>query len=370
MFSKRHYTVQNEGVFGTDEERRVIDKMMEIRASGEFCFSAAYRPASFLQNCEIKYANDAERCRELYQMVFRDMAHCPPYLKPIHRLFTLDRLSAFGKCGLEKFVKVIKQNRSLKALDDCLHENVGFGKTHTWSVRTTWQKRNTLSPYMYKRVGAFCAKELIQDLQLTPLVVLEDMPDKETYCPIGPGAMKGLHLLFDVPPEKEMLYQDAVYFMRKLYEVVKPAFPTEILGVAQPQIRLHDVQSALCEIAKYRGVATREKQSRRRRYLCPQSSTNDVNAINRRLYFTLVERDKISLRTFGSLQDRRELHENAQKRHASEEKLPPLWRPKVYSKRSWFLKALAVAGHCNPEKDDGSVGASRKKPRIANVDVS
>ena len=93
----------------------------------------------------------------------------------------------------------------------------------------------------------FMAKEVLQDAMQTP--VLRHAVDRNSWCPAGPGARRGLNRLsgrrLDMAvPEDRLLTE-----MKMLFEQASERLPPWM-----PELELHDVQFQLCEFDKYERV--------------------------------------------------------------------------------------------------------------------
>lgn len=85
-----------------------------------------------------------------------------------------------------------------------------------------------------------------------------DCIDLNTFCPIGPGARRGLNRLGGraIAYCVERASSDDVEKFSKelhvLFEKVKTRWPEKLCDVQVPKLNLHDVQFQLCEFDKYR----------------------------------------------------------------------------------------------------------------------
>lgn len=128
--------------------------------------------------------------------------------------------------NLPKLVKVIEETNSWKEAMTCLREVTGFGGT------------------------GFMAKEVLLDAMLTP--VLREARDKQTWSPCGPGARKGLNLLWDRDASKTLSEDQCLDEMRYLFGIRNEYLEYFVA----PKINcLHDMQWNLCEISKYLTIA-------------------------------------------------------------------------------------------------------------------
>ncbi|MEQ9111880.1 MAG: putative DNA base hypermodification protein [Rhodospirillaceae bacterium] len=131
-------------------------------------------------------------------------------------------------------------------------------------LSSLWNNRDQLAEIAektqsWKQVGAhlsqlpgyggtgFMVKELLQDVMQTP--VLSNAVDRNTWCPAGPGARRGLNRVFmrefgARAPESKLLDE-----MINLFESRDSYLPATF-----PELELHDVQFQLCEFDKYERV--------------------------------------------------------------------------------------------------------------------
>jgi len=306
-----------EGEPGNPEEERVVRIMMEV-SEATFCFTDAYRPAQFLRNVEKKYKKDPISRGNLYRSMFRrsTVGGAEEQFKSIHKMFQMDRLSIAAEKARE-MVQVLKTKKSLASLGEILQSIPGMGKqtpfTFVEGSRNPLVKRMESSygipgHVLRKRVSGFGAKEVLQDLQLTPLAEYDNMVDKHEYCPIGPGAAKGIRMLLDdeIQPDEEILYKDMHHILRRLYKHVQERFPRKILGVPQKTITLHEVQSALCETSKYLCLAGTGK-ARHRRYQCADADEDTAKRVTLLFFKNIEYRRDAAFFDFGSEEKRADL---------------------------------------------------------------
>ena len=110
----------------------------------------------------------------------------------------------------------------------------------------------------------FMAKEVLQDVMQTP--VLRDAIDRNTWCPAGPGARRGLNRLTGRPLKKRIPEQKLLEEMCALFLNAKRKLPTFM-----PELELHDIQFQLCEFDKYERVRLGEGRPKSL-YRLPNSS--------------------------------------------------------------------------------------------------
>lgn len=96
----------------------------------------------------------------------------------------------------------------------------------------------------------FSAKEVVLDFLLTPL--MSRVSDFDSWCPVGPGACRGLNRLAGRPlqkvPPSNVLMDELLMLFHEA-----PQFYPQMLAEERP-LALHDVQFQLCEFDKYMRV--------------------------------------------------------------------------------------------------------------------
>jgi hypothetical protein len=95
----------------------------------------------------------------------------------------------------------------------------------------------------------FMTKEVLLDAMQTP--VLEDCNDRNTWCPIGPGARKGLNVVMCRDMNKSVPESQMLGEMIELLNIAP-----RHMAPHMPELELHDIQFSLCEVAKYHKVQT------------------------------------------------------------------------------------------------------------------
>lgn len=90
----------------------------------------------------------------------------------------------------------------------------------------------------------FMTKEVLQDVMQTP--VLWDAIDKNTWCPAGPGARRGLNRIYGRPVTQHISESTSLREMLALFK-----FANQRLAPFMPKLELHDIQFQLCEFDKY-----------------------------------------------------------------------------------------------------------------------
>ena len=97
----------------------------------------------------------------------------------------------------------------------------------------------------------FMTKETLQDVIQTP--VLSDATDRNSWCPAGPGARRGLNRIRERPLKEQISEERALNEMVKLFALAPSYLPNFM-----PDIELHDIQFQLCEFDKYERVLNGE----------------------------------------------------------------------------------------------------------------
>lgn len=90
----------------------------------------------------------------------------------------------------------------------------------------------------------FMTKETLQDVMQTPVLI--NAVDRNTWCPAGPGARRGLNRIVGNPVKTSLSHTAALRQMIDLFEVAQSNLPTFM-----PELELHDIQFQLCEFDKY-----------------------------------------------------------------------------------------------------------------------
>lgn len=101
----------------------------------------------------------------------------------------------------------------------------------------------------------FMTKEVLQDAMLTP--VLEDCVDRNSWCPAGPGARRGLNRVHGRLVDQSLNEEKALEEMKELLRVASVH-----VGSHMPPLELHDIQFQLCEFDKYERVRLGEGRPR------------------------------------------------------------------------------------------------------------
>jgi hypothetical protein len=90
----------------------------------------------------------------------------------------------------------------------------------------------------------FMAKELLQDAMQTP--VLAAAVDRNTWCPAGPGARRGLNRVYSRQTSQQVKFDKLLSEMKHLLGLAQVSMPEWM-----PSLELHDIQFQLCEFDKY-----------------------------------------------------------------------------------------------------------------------
>ncbi|WP_374407399.1 nucleotide kinase domain-containing protein [Pelagerythrobacter sp.] len=114
----------------------------------------------------------------------------------------------------------------------------------------------------------FMAKEVLQDVMHTR--VLANARDRNTWCPAGPGARRGLNRVHGRPVGRALGEAKLLSEMIALLEASESALPSFM-----PELELHDIQFQLCEYDKYERVRLGEGRPKSR-YVPPSPSAMRV----------------------------------------------------------------------------------------------
>jgi hypothetical protein len=104
--------------------------------------------------------------------------------------------------------------------------------------------------------GAFMAMQVCLDLALTP--VLRGAHDRNSWCPAGPGALRGLNRIHGRATDAPLSQDRALDEMLDLFDE-----RTDYLEVHVPELELPDIQFNLCEYDKYERIRLDGKSGRR-----------------------------------------------------------------------------------------------------------
>jgi len=100
----------------------------------------------------------------------------------------------------------------------------------------------------------FMTKEILQDAMHTAL--LFDCVDRNTYCPIGPGARRGLNRVMGRGKDVKVKDAQALEELIELFQARHLHWHRDI------ELELHDIQFQLCEFDKYERVVQGEGRPR------------------------------------------------------------------------------------------------------------
>jgi hypothetical protein len=186
--------------WGAEEAERVARVAARRHASGERVFTGAYvvpPPPSLSEEVPAKAAK-AAKAAAICDVVMRGLWDAR------------DELAA-----------VARETRSLQRVGTALMRLPGYGG------------------------DGFMAKEVLMDLMHT--AVLADPVDVDTWCPVGPGARRGLNRLAGRRVDVRVPFERLLGEMREALRGARGRVPF---------LRLHDVQFALCEFDKYERART------------------------------------------------------------------------------------------------------------------
>jgi len=93
----------------------------------------------------------------------------------------------------------------------------------------------------------FMTKEILQDAIHTK--VLSGCTDRNTWCPVGPGARRGLNRLLGEDIKRSMTAAWGLNVMKDIFAARKKYWPAD-----RVELELHDIQFQLCEFDKYERV--------------------------------------------------------------------------------------------------------------------
>jgi hypothetical protein len=111
------------------------------------------------------------------------------------------------------------------------------------TLEGTWRELRHLP-----HIGGFMAYEVVTDLRHTAL--LENAPDINSWCNMGPGAKRGMNRLLGRPAEAHIKDKD---WRSRCLELL--AVCHEMLPASMPKFEMRDVEHSLCETDKMeRGI--------------------------------------------------------------------------------------------------------------------
>ncbi len=120
-------------------------------------------------------------------------------------------------------VKIATETRSWEAVANEMMKLKGFGGT------------------------GFMTKEVLQDAMHTP--VLSDCTDRNTWCPVGPGARRGINRLLGRDHTDSLKAADGLAVMLDIFNQRADYWPEDYV-----ELELHDIQFQLCEWDKMERV--------------------------------------------------------------------------------------------------------------------
>ena len=103
----------------------------------------------------------------------------------------------------------------------------------------------------------FMVKEVLQDVMQTS--VLTGAIDRNSWCPAGPGARRGLNRIHSRPLKQSVSETRLLDEMVELFEDSRSTLPEFM-----PDLELHDIQFQLCEYDKYERVRLGEGRPKAR----------------------------------------------------------------------------------------------------------
>lgn len=92
-------------------------------------------------------------------------------------------------------------------------------------------------------LGSFLAAQVVADLKNTPGHPLQKAVDRQTWCALGPGSLRGLAAFYGRPVRPA----DFTARIKQCYEETMPMVNTAVVG----DIDMQDFQNCLCEFSKY-----------------------------------------------------------------------------------------------------------------------
>ena len=132
---------------------------------------------------------------------------------------------------LPDLVKIANETQSWQAVAIAMMKLKGFGGT------------------------GFMTKEVLQDALHTPVFV--DCVDRNLWCPIGPGAKRGINRLLHRTFNSPLKPEEGLKVMLELFAARETHWPKNYVD-----LELHDIQFQLCEFDKYERVINNEGRPR------------------------------------------------------------------------------------------------------------
>jgi|TARA_R110002167_G_scaffold55830_4_gene158553 hypothetical protein len=123
-------------------------------------------------------------------------------------------------------------------------------KTHSWQAVA-------LEMMKLKGFGGtgFMTKEVLQDALHTS--VFERCVDRNTWCPVGPGAKRGINRVLGNLHTAPLRFEKGLQVMKELFAARKTYWSGNYI-----ELELHDIQFQLCEFDKYERVKHNEGRPR------------------------------------------------------------------------------------------------------------
>lgn len=123
-------------------------------------------------------------------------------------------------------------------------------KTHSWQAVATEMMK-------LKGFGGtgFMTKEVLQDALHTS--VFEHCVDRNTWCPVGPGAKRGINRVLGKLHDAPLSFEKGLQVMQELFAARKTYWSGNYI-----ELELHDIQFQLCEFDKYERVKNKQGRPR------------------------------------------------------------------------------------------------------------
>lgn len=149
-----------------------------------------------------------------------------------------------GREGMPKYRSIVK---SLTEIWEAKHDLVEY----LASERSLEYAFDAIMDCKFWGWGEFTSYQVVLDLTYTP--ILANAEDINTWCAFGPGAIRGIHLLFDNWHEMTPL-ACAQYLLEE---------SPKHIGSHVPPLTLQDIEFSLCELQKYWRIQTGGKSKER-----------------------------------------------------------------------------------------------------------